>query len=75
MNEIDLQIEKIRVLKNLTYIDSLLLFAEINRIEAEDLLSDVHPNIISEIKAEFVARNMVKGMKSSPSLTKLLKRK
>lgn len=61
MKGLDLQIETRKQASGMTYIDTLIEFAEKNLVDMEDLVKELHSSMIDKIKIEFIELKMVKG--------------
>lgn len=70
MYGLDLQIENLRQRLKLSYVDAVVMFAEQQDVEVEDLAKELHSSTKDKLKYEFIKRNMVKGKKNTPSLEK-----
>ena len=67
MEQIDLLIEKYHDKTGLSYIDSVIDFAEEHNMDLYDMSECLAEDTLKKIKSEFLMRNMVKGQKVKES--------
>jgi predicted DNA-binding protein with PD1-like motif len=72
VNALDLQIETIKIQKQMDYVDAVVAFSEQNNIEVEDVAKLLHSSTKEKLKYDFIKRNMVRGKHIEPSLENFL---
>lgn len=72
MKGLDLQIERYRLKTGLSYIDSVVDFAEENNLCIYEVAEQLHPNIKKHLWFEARERHLIKGERITTSLKEFM---